>query len=294
MTTRLWSRRVTIVVGGTEIVNSRALEGGPIQIGGVPAGNFSVRFSITRTLQSAANTATVEILNLGEQTRGAMQKRGEPFLIQAGYLDAEGGLFSGQVEFASSTNTGTEVVTRVQGADGLRAMRAPLSVSLGEGSTLSDLITKIAEQMGVSAAKALAKIRQGQFSAGLQAFANGMALSGDARTELDHLGQTYRFDWSIQDGELVLLRRDDATDESAPLVSPTTGLVRSPETAVDSKRPGRHVLKVQSLLNPAIRPGRKVQIESSFAAGVYKVESVSHTGDTSGEAWYTDFVGVEA
>jgi len=43
-----------------------------------------------------------------------------------------------------------------------------------------------------------------------------------------------------------------------------------------------------SLLNPEIRPGRRVQVESQFVNGVFKVEKVTHSGDTHSTQFYSE------
>ena len=131
----------------------------------------------------------------------------------------------------------------------------------------------------------------------------GQSLSGSSKDILDILAQDYKFQWSIQDGELILTKEDSAlTTLDSVLVSQSTGMIGSPavtEIGAD----------VTSLMNPKLLPDRLFTIESvsnevslsnlqfrkikrTSAEGSYRAFEVIFTGDTHGNQWFSTARGI--
>ena len=66
-------------------------------------------------------------------------------------------------------------------------------------------------------------------------------------------------------------------------------MVLKPKEGEKAKRTG---IEVTSLLNAGIRPGRRIQVLSKYLDAVYKVEKVTHAGDTHGGEWYSQVEAV--
>ena len=86
-------------------------------------------------------------------------------------------------------------------------------------------------------------------------------------------------------------------------LNPQSGLIGSPTQTIDG-------LTVNSLLNPNIRPGAAIHVETGLVNtasivtpltaqdymptldvdGRYKAYSVTHVGDTRGQEWYTESI----
>ena len=80
-----------------------------------------------------------------------------------------------------------------------------------------------------------------------------------------------------------------ATSESAIEVSAKRG------NLVGSPAPKDKGLEVRALLDPGIRPGRRVVVVSAQVRGTYSVQSVDYIGDSGWDAsFYADFLGKEA
>jgi hypothetical protein len=47
-------------------------------------------------------------------------------------------------------------------------------------------------------------------------------------------------------------------------------------------------LKVKSVLQPGLRPGRGLQLQSAAYSGLFRIEKVKHEGDTHGQTWTSD------
>lgn len=247
-----------------------------------------VQFKAEKTLKKEPNTLDLSITNLSAQTRAGMQKKGAKVVVLAGHADQIGQIFAGDARTIDHVRKGPDWVTRIQCGDGERAYRYALTnKSFKAGTTVADVVKALANDLGIGVGNALAQIAA-QNPRGFAQYINGHAAYGNAARELDKVLRTAGFTWSIQDGQLQLLRVDETTKDSLALFSPATGLIGSPEHGAPDKKGKASVLKVKALLSPLVRPGRRVKLESESATGVYRAEKVTHQGDTAGQDWYTD------
>lgn len=290
----LFDKRCAVSIEDLRFVNDPGATGAPTQLpDGRIAGNLRLAFKVERNLESKANKAEAQIFNLGEDSRGQSQLEKPSFVIEAGYRDTFAQIFQGTAVEIRNTRESTGFVTTVKAADGFKATRARVSVSLSPGLTAGDAMEQIIKSMKVAGAKAIAKAKAGDFTGGIKTLWNGLTMSGNARDEMDKLARTYGFDWSIQNGEIQILLPTETTGESAIVLGPLTGLLTSPIRVIDEKRPGAVLARAQALLHPKISPGRIVQLESEEISGQFKTEKVTHVGDTATTAWFSQFDGIE-
>jgi hypothetical protein len=248
-----------------------------------------VQFKITKTSKPEPNTLDLVITNLSAETRAAMQTKDAVVTVTAGHVGTSRVLFIGNARRIAHVQTGADWETRVQCGDGEVAQRdARVNVSLAPGTTLGQAVGHVAGALGVPLGNAAEKLKAGDFGGAFGAFANGVALHGRAVTQLDRLLATAGYTWSIQDGALQLLKADEVTTDEAVLLrgakdgSDSTGLVGSPEFGEMG------ALKARSILQPDLRPGRRVQLEAASVSGLFRVEKVTHAGDTAGPDWFSD------
>lgn len=268
--------------------------------------DLRVAFRVKKTLKKEPNECEVTISNLSEKSRAALQKKHVKVILEAGYADTLAQLFAGDSRFVDQIHDGATWNTKIQCGDGERAYRyLRVAESFRPGTRVSDVVNTVAKALGmrvVGHTAELAKVTE-QFVQGYTAF-------GKVAHELDHLLLSRGFTWSIQDGTLQVLKVDGATGDSILRLAADTGMIGSPEhgspekdaplpqlsgdaedagfTVPAKKKQGPPVLKVKSLLQPGLRPGRKVKVESVGVTGVFRVETVEHTGDTHGEPWFSE------
>jgi hypothetical protein len=104
---------------------------------------------------------------------------------------------------------------------------------------------------------------------------------GNSGDELQKLLNSAGLEGSVQNGELQILPKGKPLNVLAVKLSPNTGLIGSPELG------SKGVVKLVSLLNSEIYPGRKIQVLSESVTGFFRVEACSFIGQTSGNDWYT-------
>lgn len=292
----LFGRRVAITLGTFRFVSDASPDGSPVLLDdGSKLYGFRVTFKVERSHESTGNKAQAQIFNANEDSRGKFSD-GRPrphFIIEAGYRDTFGQLFAGEAVEISTTRNAPGIVTTIKAKDGFSASRQRIVKSFAPGANAGDVIADIAKSLGINASKAIARAKAGDFTGGIQRFFNGVSLSGNSKAEMDKFARTYGFDWSIQDGELQMLLPEETTKEEAVLLSADTGLIGSPARVYDDMKPRAVIMKGRSLLNPKIRPGRRLELESVEVSGSFRALKVEHAGQSDGGDFYSDWEALE-
>jgi hypothetical protein len=137
----------------------------------------------------------------------------------------------------------------------------------------------------------------------------GAVISGLFRTEMSGLCRTADARWSIQQGRLIVVPNTGCLQSPIVKLNSKTGLIGVPE-ATDNG------INIRMLLNGNLQIAGRVQVNEGdinaqivqqqsypnpgdvyFPAqvttdGVYRVVVLNHSGDTRGQEWYTDIVGL--
>jgi hypothetical protein len=90
------------------------------------------------------------------------------------------------------------------------------------------------------------------------------------------------YSWSIQDKEIQILGPLDTVGGKVITLEVGTGLIGSPQVGE------KGIVKVRSLLQTDLLPGRGVKILSRLIDGFFRIEKSTFEGDTWGQAWYVD------
>lgn len=276
--TRLYKRRVTLTVA--RLVPDAFFT---VESNAVVIRDLRVAFSVQRSLESSPNTAEVTVSNLAERTRAAFQEKPLLVTLDAGYDDNEDRLFSGDLLYARPKKLPVDWEVTMQLGDGARAHRhARVRRSFKAGVKLKDALSETAASMGLRIPDSVSDAREL-----LSSFSSGLTLEGPSERELSRLLGPTGLQWSVQDGALQILRDRDHRRDEAVVVSENTGMVGSPESGSPRQRGEQPTLTVSKSLDPRITPGCRIQVESKVARGLYRVERVTHVGDTHGSEWTT-------
>ena len=274
---RLINRDIVVTIGEVRIASR------PEGDDDIVKPTLRVGFKVEKTTNRDTNSSVVDIWNLARKTRSLLQEENIGMIVEAGYVGSTRQIFSGDVANTETKRDSVNWITTVHSGDGLVAYRsARLSESFGPGTGLDDVLKKLTTQLGVGLGNALEKIGEGNFRGGLTEFTNGLSVAGRVSDQLDRFLTTAGFEWSIQDGQLQLLRPGEATDDEAVKLSKGSGLIGSPEVGE------KGVVKARSLLQGDIVPGRPINIEAEEVNGFFRVDKVVHTGDTWGSDWFSD------
>lgn len=258
--------------------------------------DLDVEFRVDRSLQPSQNTADFSIYNLSKDTRKHLSdvkggvvvqlfagyKSGNPLGAQTAVSESPPLIFLGKLRELTHLRDSADWITKVSSGDGDEKTKHPISFSLGPGTDLQSAVTKIVKDMGVGIGNSAQMILKGKFKDAGTQFAEGVVIHGNSGEELRKLLKSAGLEHSVQNGQLQVLEQGKALNTTAVKLSPSTGLIGSPEVG------GKAKLKARSLMNAQIFPGRLLQIESESIQGFFRVDRAVYVGQRSGADWYVD------
>lgn len=268
-------------------------------------------FKTQQTNETAATLCTLTVYNMNARAEGDIICEGFQIKIEAGYQEAQyGEIFTGDiVQIFRNRENGIDYRLEIIALRGVLMFDTNyVRSTLAAGSTARDEIKAIAEN-------ADKKIEIGEISPYLNQhpLPRGKVLFGTPakyyRDICIHNEANY---WLDTDDKFIIKKVSDEIPEDQVLVlTPTTGLVGTPQYGDD----GIHIkmlldarVKLQSMIkidNELIQrqalsydlsgKGNNNQLPqtSQFDQdGEYQVFSVAHSGDTWGDTWLTEVVGI--
>lgn len=242
-----------------------------------------VQFEVTKDETSHPNAAKITITNPAPATRALFSEPGLRIQLYAGYETGDGLIFDGDLRHTDPPKfTGTDVDLALEAGDGGRGHKQKIAESFASGVGAGDVASRLVAAMGLTLTVATRAALNAKLS-----YRRGHVVAGNAAAEMDAVMKAAGYSWSVQDGELVILPEGEALTDIVEL-SPETGLIGSPEPAVPTKRKGKTIVKARSLLQARFRPRAQVRIRSRNVNGLFRIVRLKHTGDTAGQAWYSD------
>lgn len=241
-----------------------------------------VVFNVKKKTGNKPNTAEFTVYNLAESSRALMQSKGARVILQAGYATTSGTIFFGDSLRIEHRHDGSSWTTKIEAQDSGRAhQHARVRESFAAGARAGDAYARVAAAMGLGVVPSVVS----ELNA-TKRFEHGWAAHGRAAPELTRLLKAMGYEWSAQDGDLVVSRIGSAQSDLVQL-DEDHGLIGTPEHVTGTKKGKPPQLRVRSLLRHELRPGGRIQLVSRTHNGTYKLMSVEHEGDTDGGPWYS-------
>ncbi|SEO76230.1 hypothetical protein SAMN02800692_1985 [Luteibacter sp. UNC138MFCol5.1] len=243
---------------------------------GIEIDALRVAWDIKKTSDAKPNPGKIRVWNLSREHMNLLvSKQYTRARLFVGYSELRQ-IFVGDIIHASAVRDNLDFITELECGDGDAAYKnSHVSLSLAAGATDQQVFGELAKTMqGV-----------GPGTAGFsrkRALPRGKVLSGNTRDHLGALAANHDAEWSIQDGELVMLPASQVLSDEAVVLSEDTGMIGSPEATDDG-------LEITSLVNPDLRIGGLVKVDSIVSAynGVFKVTSIEYSGDLAGSEWFS-------
>jgi hypothetical protein len=262
----------------------------------VTAGNLQhiftdlhIEFDIIANRSSKPNQAKISIYNLAAKTRGLFSEQYQAVEFLASYGSMKPVLiFWGTITNLVHAHESVDWKTTIYAGDGQKEFNTiPFSKTYAKGTPLNLVLRDLTTAMGLQANIDLTSV-PGKTT--YKAF----TCEGLAKTCLDQTCESNGLSWSCQNGMIEIQQRDQPTLAGglAVVLSTDTGMIGSPQITADG-------VAVTSLLNPAIRPSRLIQIKAmqtinnfgklmevktpnKSANGVYIVDRAHYVGDNFG------------
>lgn len=237
-----------------------------------------IQFDSVKSVDAGLNSCRVRIYNLSKDKRKKLVKDDTDtktkleFLLKAGYNKIET-LFKGFVLECFSEKSGADIVTTTVSMDGLvDAQGSYTSTTVKKGDAINVILkdmpnttrARISERPVVNRAKVLV--------------GNSLKLVENNLKD----DETYYID----EGKLYIIKQNEVVSDIIPLVNASTGLLNTP-----TKK--KYEVTFNTLLNPSIRIGCQVKLESIYAEnlnGTYKVLTITYRGDSMGTDWSQEVI----
>lgn len=257
--------------------------------GSIEISGLRMAFSIRKTLANSTNTCQFRVYNLSADKRSELREFGDELRLYAGYVDNGGDqlLFIGNVNDLRHDFAQPEIITNLGCGDGERALNNTLiSTSFAPGVSVRTVIEYCAQRLGM-------EIIFFDQTANLT-YANGFSENGYAKNILGMACTRLNLNWSVQNGKLLILRNNAATDKPESLINVNTGMIGVPQRFVDKKQylyrsispnePPKPGWKVKTLLRPDLLPGDKIRVQSAIVElnSTLVINEIQHVGDTYG------------
>lgn len=243
-----------------------------------------ISFNISKSISWSTNTANVNIWNLSSNNRNQIANYGDELKVFAGYA-LNGGpqlLFVGDTTQVSHNFAFPEIISVLNAGDGERILNnQKITVSYVAGTSVNTIIRNIAAQMDIPIITVLP-------DDGLT-YEYGFYSTNLSKNILDEVCKKAGLVWSVQNGNLVILKENEATKKPPALINIDTGMIGVPERYTDKRGElwpvGPKVgWRVRTLLRPDILPGDSVRIRSNQVPldGLFYVLTIKHQGDNFG------------
>jgi len=259
------------------------------------AGNgYRITFEVKRKLSKFPDPATITVYNINATTRQNFTL-GARVVLSAGWQGSSEVIYVGTLVDVRPMRDGPNWAVSIITSDGDKAFQSFVNHSFAKGVPLSIVVAKIAAAMGVAVPQSAQPLLAGKVTTG------ALVQSGRAQLSLQTLLDPFDLHYSLQDGGLLILEGNMPTAETAVLLSASTGLIGSPERIASKKKhvkgapKGKAVtyatrVRVTALIQSAITPGRKLQLDSEILQGLYRIDEVVYKGDTHGSDWYAQAI----
>jgi len=279
--TRLLNRDVRIITDAF-VIDARTAAKGRQPL-------LKLTFDVTKTLDRSANTASLSIWNLSENSRSWLQEKGLEVSIEAGYVEERNQIFKGDIENTTITREAVDWIVALELGDGTAALQSSrVNLSLRGPQKMGAVLQKVAETLGLDTGNLKEKVASDGARSVLKDIINSIVLSGKSADVLEEVAAAMGLSYSVQDKGLLFRAPGEAVSGPAIELNDSKGLLGSPEVGE------KGIVSARSLLNGRIKPGVLIDLESLLISGQYLVQKVKHVGDTWGAQWETEMEMAEA
>ena len=260
--------------------------GGGFEFGGEPF-PLHISFSFQKTDLYSPNNGNLSVWNLAPEHTAMLIENEENarLMLEAGYRDHITRIFSGIVNFSSTSMDGGDWRTDIEVIDTLEEQRdSYVTLSFAPGTNWRDITDEAASQMGV-------KIDYGH-NAEFKNIDTGFQFVGLADDVFTKACDSNGLSWSIQDGRVKMKKTNDTMPPGVIyVISADTGMIGMPVRVclAGSAETGDKIIgyDVTCFLNGDIHIDDYVYLDSKFIQGAFRVYSIEYTGDSQSGDWIT-------
>jgi hypothetical protein len=248
--------------------------------GDLVVSRLRIAFRVSKSLSGTPNVAEIKVWNLSQANRYKVKREFDRVRLEAGHVAAgnRGIIFDGFVRDVMHSREGADIVTTVECGDGDRAYRqGTIARTFPAGARPREMVDALLETMPDVDRGVIEGLDE------LPAYPRPVTMYGRSVDEMNKLGRTHRFYWSVQDGALEVLPGRRAMNEVV-VISRTSGMVGVPDITDNG-------ILVETLLNPELRIGRTIEVRSEQLAlnddeARFRISALDFTGDTRANEYF--------
>lgn len=212
--------------------------------------------------------------------------------IRAGYRNNSDIVFVGQMmNVAPTTRLGrTDIVADIELGDSIEGFRTGyINQVFGAGVTMKNVVDLVAASAGWRSSEDIAaQINIVAPDAVLTFAGKGFHAVGRPAETLDEIMEMFGLQWFVRDGKVLFAAQGTLLSLPTVVLQEGVDLLTGITT-----RKAYGDLSGRSLLNPRIQPGVGIRILKADGTPLsrtgYRCNAVTHSGDTHGQPWYSDF-----
>jgi hypothetical protein len=256
--------------------------------------SIAIDFVANKTISKEPNVADITIYNLAQESLSIFQRNGV-LTLSAGYQNQNYIVMSGW-------SAETEIITQEKGQTGIK-----IFVQDGLGAA-GNLLTKIEFSSKSNSTKIVSSlvsfIKRNMLGITIAPYSiatpviyeSSIALFGDAYDLLSNYLRDCAHFCFIENGILYIKARTGANsvlNEAAVIISENTGMIGAPKPIkeLDANNKEKRGCEFESILNPSIKLGKLAKVISKNINDVFRIESVTHAGNSLDGRWTTKAKG---
>jgi len=291
---------------------------------GLDLSGMQFKFQTQQSDSESPNSVVIRVYNLKSETVTKIGGEFSYVVLQAGYEDGPYGVvFQGQVrQWRLGKEKNTDTYLDILASDGDEWYNfGAVSTSIEVGSTSpvaqanailaggqADGASMHGVQPGYLAAESFADAQGNQ-----TALSRGKVFFGAARVAMRSVVQSYGSTYNINNGRINIIPLTGYLPSTPVELNSRTGLIGRAEQTIDG-------VKFRALLNPLLTPGGLVKIDNKSlnatlqqdannprpynqrtgitslasinADGLYRIYVAEFIGNTRGQEWYVDLIGL--
>ena len=253
-----------------------------------------LRFNVTHYPGGRLSMASIDLFNVNKQSEGIITSQFTDVSLQAGYENNTGVVFKGQIVNFNKLRDGPDTFLRMFCNSGVRALDNSRVEPKGLNKNVSvlEIIDLISKSLGLPL-----KIQREDFE-NLPLKSIGYPMGNSVRFELERLTRDYNLHWYIENGYLVIKKKDSKLPGSTIIIAEESGLIGTPvvtSVGISFKTHLNPSLSLNRIVNlraktPSIQfSGGYLVDQSRFIAhGSQRIIKINAVGDTHSDDWYSE------
>ncbi len=256
---------------------------------------FRITFDILKNLLDDPKLSKIEIYNLTrhsrDQLKEIMQKNNTSNIkalltLYAGYEQGDGLelLYRGKIKHIYSRKEPPDVITTLSCVELIEGnSKVSYSGKIDSDTLWNDYVTQYG--IGIDDASDLSN---------KVTFNHGVSFVGTTKHAIRNLSKATNSTATLENNKLKIIPKGKASKNVIVDVNTGNGLLKSPEKIESEGTDGdtdsnaiKDGWKITMLLQPKIKIGGKINLQSETITGIYIADSIEHTGDTATGDWQT-------